>query len=58
MRELSSQEERARRIISATLGETVVQHDDGSELGMYDLDILWPSPVPTLALRASSRAAL
>lgn len=40
MHELSPQEEWARRIISATLGETVVQHDDGSKPRMYDLDIL------------------
>lgn len=39
---LSPEEEWARRAVSHTLGVPVIQHDDNSQEGMYDLAITYP----------------
>ena len=46
MRTLRGEEEWARLTLIAELGVPVEQHDDGTQPGMYDLEIAYPDRVP------------
>lgn len=54
MKALRPEEEWARQMMSHALGLPVVQHDDGSLEGMYDLDVLYDGE--TAAVEVTSAA--
>src|SRR5256714_6551180 len=55
MRPLRADEEQIRIVLERALGVPVKQHDDGSEPGMYDLDIVYPDrPFAALEITAAA----